>query len=178
MISKWTLIERRTLFNHPRMKIIEDTVELPDGKQTEYLREEPAISHSVAVLAVNDDSQVLLQREYSYPPDEILYQLPGGAAKIGEDIIEAANRELSEESGYIGRDCQIIGSFYLNNRRSDRKQYVVLCRDLKMQKLQEDDEEFIESAWMSLDNLKSLVRDGKIENVGLLAALSLFEWID
>ncbi|MBP9667499.1 NUDIX hydrolase [Candidatus Saccharibacteria bacterium] len=178
MIRKWKFIERKYLFDHPRMKIVEDVVELPDGKQAKYLREEPATSHSVAILAINVDGQVLLQQEYSYPPDKVLYQLPGGAAKSGEDIIETANRELSEESGYISRECKVIGSFYLNNRRSDRKQYVVLCKDLEKQKLQEDDEEFIESEWMSLDDIKSLVRDGKIENAGLLAALSLLELTD
>lgn len=175
MISKWKFIGRKVLLDHPRMKIVEDTVRLPNDKQIEYVREVPSTSRSIATLAINEKGEILLQREYSYPPDEIMYQLPGGAANESEDIIEAANRELSEESGYVGKNCEVIGSFYLNNRRSDRKQFVVLCKDLVAQKRPEDDEEFIESIWMPIEDINQLIKDGKITNVGLLAALRLLD---
>lgn len=175
MISKWKFIGRKVLLDHPRMKIVEDTVRLPNDKQIEYVREVPSTSRSIAILAINEKGEILLQREYSYPPDEIMYQLPGGAANESEDIIEAANRELSEESGYVGKNCEVIGSFYLNNRRSDRKQFVVLCKDLAAQKRPEDDEEFIESIWMPIEDINQLIKDGKITNVGLLAALRLLD---
>lgn len=175
MIRRWKFINRKVLFDHPRMTIVEDTVVLPNNKQIEYIREMPSNGQSVAILAVNNDSEVLLQKEYSYPPDKVIYQLPGGSANESEDIIEAANRELSEESGYVGKNCEIIGSFYLNNRRSDRKQFVVLCKDLVEQKLPADDEEFIENIWIPIEHVKQLIADGEIENVGLLAALCLLE---
>lgn len=175
MLSKWTFLSRKILLNHPRIDLVEDTVQLPNGKTTEYIRLLPATSHSVAIIAVNSDNKILVQREYSYPPNEILYQFPGGGAEIGEDIIDAANRELSEESGYIARDCSVIGSFYLDNRRSDKKQFVVLCRDLVEQKRPGDDEEFIESQWLSHEDIKALVRERKIENVNMLASLHLLE---
>jgi 8-oxo-dGTP pyrophosphatase MutT (NUDIX family) len=175
MIAKWKFIGRKVLLDHPRMKIVEDYVELPNGKKIDYIREAPADKDSVAIVAINDRNEILLQKEYSYPPDEVLYQLPGGAANDSEEIIAAANRELSEESGYIGKDCQIIGYFYLNNRRSDRKQHVVLCRDLIEQKHPQDDEEFIASMWVSLDKVGQLIKNNEITNVGLLAALRLLD---
>lgn len=175
MIRKWKFIDRKVLFDHPRMKIVEDTVALPNDKQIKYIRETPSNSQSVAILAVNSNNEVLLQKEYSYPPNQVMYQLPGGATNGSEDIIEAANRELSEESGYVGKNCEIIGSFFLNNRRSDRKQFVVLCKDLVEQKLPADDEEFIENIWTPVERLKQIVADGEIENMGLLAALCLLE---
>lgn len=173
MIKKWKFVSRRVLLEHPRMVIVEDTVELPNEKQTTYIRETPAGTHGVAIIAVNDKDEILIQQEYSYPPDEVMYQLPGGAMEAGEDIIEAANRELSEESGYIGEDCKILGYCYVNNRRSNKKQYVVLCKDLKKQKLQEDDDEFIESQWVSLDELNSMIKSGEIVNMYMLAAISI-----
>ena len=174
MIHKWKFISRKPLLNHPRMAIVEDTVELPNGKQTTYVRQAPVEGYGVAVIALNDKGELLLQREYSYPPDEVLYQLPGGGAKQGEDIMEAGNRELSEESGYVGADCRVIGSLYVNNRRSDGKQFVVLCKGLQRQKLSEDDEEFIESEWVSFARLTDLIRVGKVTNINLLAALQLY----
>lgn len=157
------------------MHIVEDSVELPTGKITTYIREAPLSHNSVTTIVINDKDEILIQREYSYPSNEIMYQLPGGKIELGEDIIAAANRELSEESGYITTDCTILGSFYVNNRRSNAKQYVVLCKDIEIKNLQEDDEEFIESQWVTYTTIKDLVKDGKIVNMNMLAALQLFD---
>ena len=175
MIKKWKFVSRETLLSHPRMNIVEDTVELPNGKTAQYIREAPVSDSAVAVIAINDKGEILVQQEYSYPPDEIMYQLPGGKVDTGEDILLAANRELSEESGYVATSSSVLGSFYMNNRRSDARQYVVLCKDLEAQKLQEDEEEFIESLWLPYADVKDLVQKGKITNMNMLAALQLFD---
>ena len=175
MIGKWKFIKRDTLLDHHRMKIVEDSVLLPTGEITSYIREAPVSYSSVTVIAINDKDEILVQKEYSYPPDEILYQLPGGKMGTDEDIIDAANRELSEESGYMATKSIILGSFYVNNRRSDAKQYVVVCNDIKLQKSAEDEEEFIESLWLPYIAIKNLIRDGKIVNMNMLAALQLFD---
>ena len=98
--SHWKKLESSEVLNHPRMHLIEDTVELPDGKKTKYIRHAPCKSHSVAIIAMNNKGEVLVQKEYSYPPDVIMWQLPGGSMENSEDILQAANRELSEESGF------------------------------------------------------------------------------
>ncbi len=173
MIKKWKTISSRIVFEHPRMKLSEDVVELPNGERTTYLREQPAVHHSVGVIARDEQGRILLQREYSYPPDEILYQLPGGGIEAGEDIIEAGMRELSEESGLTATNGQILGSFFLSNRHSNKKQYIVLCSNVTARELPADPEEFIESMWMEPAQIEQLVRDGIIQNINLLAALQL-----
>lgn len=157
------------------MTIVEDSVMLPNEKNISYIRESPTKNHSVAIIALNTNGQLLLQKEYSYPPDEVMYQLPGGSIETDEDVLTAANRELSEESGYKSEKMRLVGSYYMNNRRSDRKQFVVLCKDLVPNKETEDAEEFIESEWIEIGNIKQLIRDGNMKNVNLLAALSLFD---
>jgi ADP-ribose pyrophosphatase len=178
MIKKWKFISRQSLLDHPRMKIVEDSVELPDGKVTQYIREAPVDYSSVTIISINHEGEILVQQEYSYPPNQVMYQLPGGKLNIGEDIIIAANRELSEESGYIAVSNSNTGFYYVNNRRSNAKQHVVVCKDLKEHKLQQDDEEFIESKWLSRDAVRSLINDGKIVNINMLAALQLFDAYD
>jgi len=157
------------------MNIVEDSVELPDGNIVKYIREAPLGLDSVTTIAINDKGEILIQQEYSYPPDEIMYQLPGGKIEPNENIIFAANRELSEESGFVATDCAILGSFYVNNRRSNTKQYVVLCKNIEIKKSHKDAEEFIESQWLSLAAIKDLIKNGKIVNMNMLAALQLFD---
>lgn len=175
MINKWKFKERIEIFKHPRMELVEDIVILPNDKEAKYLREKPTNNHSIAIIAINNENKILLQKEYSYPPNEVLWQFPGGAIEKGEDILAAANRELAEESGYVSEDQKIIGEFYVNNRRSDRKQYVVLCKNLKENKLKADDEEFIENYFLDKEEIKELIKSNEIKNVNALAAFCLLE---
>lgn len=172
--TKWKKLSSTEVFNHPRIRLMEDIVELPDGKTARYIRVAPAKTHGVAVIAVNEKQEMLLQKEYSYPPDSIMWQLPGGVMQEGEDIIVAANRELSEESGIVGDSHTIIGYYYVDNRRSDAKQYVVLCTDLRPRVGQRDDEEFIETHWVPISKLRSMIAAGEFTNALLLTALNLY----
>ena len=156
------------------MHLVEDTVELPDGATISYLRHAPTDDYAVCAIAVNDKQEMLCQREYSHPPGAVLWQLPGGGGAAGEDILVAANRELSEESGFVGRRCTLLGSYYMDNRRSDMVQHVVLCTDIEERPGTCDPEEFIESYWVPVDEVRRRIRDGSFNSAFLLAALTLY----
>ncbi len=173
-IRKWKMLSRKEVFNHPRIQLVEDEVLLPNGAQTNYIRYAPSKTFSVAVLAIDSSQKLLLQKEYSYPTDTILWQLPGGGARAHESVAMAATRELAEESGFDARVCHTIGFVYTNNRRSDEKQYVVVCTELHRQKTMSDPEEFIENYWLSLQEVKCMITTGSFQNINLLAALNLY----
>lgn len=157
------------------MKIVEDVIEMADGERSTYVRRAPSTDKSIAVIALNGKGELYVEQEYSYPPNEVMYQLPGGAVKSGEKLEIAANRELSEEAGYVARNVEIIGSFYVSNRWSDVRQYVAVCTGLSERSLPQDAEEFIEGEWMSLTRVRELIIAGEITNMNMLAALQLFD---
>lgn len=170
-IEKWQTIDQEVIFEHPRMTLIEDRVLLPDGKQTKYLRYKR--TGDAATIVAMQDRRILLQREYSHPPNEVLYQFPGGGVPDGEDIAEGANRELMEESGFRGTLTN-IGWYYVDNRRSDGKMHVFVATDLKEANLTGDVEEFIEHDWYSEDQIDELIKTGKATNGHMLATWTLF----
>ena len=172
-ISRWKTLSSKVVYEHKNLVLHEDTVGLPNGKITTYLRRSAAITHSVIIIAINSKEEILVQREYSYPPNIIMWQLPGGSMKSKEKILDAAMRELAEESGIGANQARKIGYFYTQNRFSNQKQYVIECRDLYAHKLKEDDDEFIESLWLTRDSIGELIRKGRINNINLLAALNL-----
>lgn len=169
----WKVISTKRILVHERIVVDEDTVQLPNGKHTTYVYT-PSLEDSVIIVAINSHDEILIQREYSHPPREVMWQLPGGSMKSGESTIDAAQRELSEESGFAARQNEVIGYFYANNRNSNKKQHVVVCRDLYESKLQEDEDEFIENYWLSVEKVHAMIANKEFKNINLLAAMNLW----
>ncbi len=173
-IKKWKILATKVLLDHPEIKIVEDIVELPNGKQSAYVKQSPSSVDAVLVIAINEDGEVLIQQEYSHPPAKVMWQLPGGSMNNNETIIAAALRELSEESGYTADSAKVIGSFYVHNRSTDKQQHIVVCTDLHKHKLTEDHDEFIDNFWISREQLHTMISDGEFDNINLLAGLNLW----
>ena len=172
--SNWKTVSSKMILNHHLLKVTEDVAKLPDGKETTYVRHAPSKNDSVIIIALDNNGDVLVQREYSYPPNKVMFQLPGGSMKPGESIITAAKRELAEESGYSGHSIKQLGSYYVINRLSDKQQHVLLFKNLFRHKLKEDDDEFIETLWLPKDKIIQMIRNQQIDNINLLAALNMW----
>ena len=173
----WKKLTSNVLLKHPRLTVVEDDIELPDGHTSKYIYFTDT-NDAAMVIAIKGDS-ILVQTEYSYPPDLNMYQLPGGAIEDGEDPLPAALRELEEESGYTaGDDSEVsyVGYFYVNNRRSAAKMHIILVKDpVETGETNFDPEEYIESEWIQIPTLRSMIKEGKIINYSLLAGLALYD---
>ncbi len=171
--STWKRTKRITLLKHPRITLLEDTVLLPNGHQTDYLLHQGGMAAAM-IIAKRSDGKILLQREYSYPPNKWLFQFPGGAVEKGELIEAAALRELAEEAGLSG-SLEKLGHFYLNNRRSDMLHHTFLATDLSEAQALGDIEEDIESYWFSEAEIDTMIAHSEIENGSLLSGWALFK---
>ena len=83
----------------------------------------------MVIIAQPKDRRILVQKQYSYPPDQWLLQFPGGKVEDHESTQEAATRELAEEANITGLFKE-IGWFYTDNRRSASKMYVYTATNL------------------------------------------------
>ncbi len=173
-IKLWEIISTKVLLDNDKLKVVEDQVKLPNGKITSYVKHAPTKVHAVIAVAVNEKNEILIQREYSHPPQKIMWQLPGGSMQEGETPKDAALRELAEESGYSAHSVTELGSFFVHNRLSNKIQYAFLCTDIFEHKLAEDEDEFIENHWFSKDKVKKMISDGEFDNINLLATLNLW----
>lgn len=169
----WKKISSKTLLNHPRLKVLEDIVELPGGDRVPYILF-GSPKPSVTTICIKNNS-ILLSREYSYPPNQTLRQSPGGGIETNETPTQAAKRELAEEAGLQPGRLESLGWFYTNNRRSDHKMHVFVAFDcVEIEKQAGDREEDIESEWVSIKKFEAMIKEQKIVNYSLLAAWTLF----
>ena len=171
-IQKWRKISSRHILDHPRMQLVEDEVELPSGKKIQYLRQEYSGRGGGIVICRKGD-KILVQREYSYPVDEILWQFPGGKIEADETPEQAATRELAEESGIKAENAKCIGWFYPDNRRTNARLFVVECDYVTDdEKARPDDTEFIES---ENGQISQMIRRGEVRNYAMLAAWGMLQ---
>lgn len=170
----WQTLSSKEIYKHPRLTLIEDEVLLPNGQKTTYLKFDIK-TQAVTILAKREDGKILIQTEYSYPPNERMFQLPGGVIDDEETKEEAANRELMEETGYRARDLKLLGEYYINNRRSAEKMYVFLGTDPIEEKREADKEEDIEVFWFEDEAIDEMIKKGKVVNSHLLASWSLYK---
>ena len=96
----WQKTSSKIILKHPRLTVVEDQVILPNGHQTDYLRFE---SNTAAVgIICHVNGKFLVQKEYTYPSNQFVYQFPGGSVLDNEDLKIGVNREL------IGRNVAIM----------------------------------------------------------------------
>lgn len=100
-IKKWTTLESRYVIKRPWLTARVDKVQLPDGRinPEHYVLEYPAW---VNIIAITKDGKYVMIRQYRHGFDEVLTEICAGVAEQGEEPLQAAKRELLEETGYSG----------------------------------------------------------------------------
>ena len=85
-------IDSKKIFDGKIVKLFVDTVELPNGQlATREIVRHPG---AVCVLPLTDDGEVIMVRQFRYPFNEVMLEIPAGKLEIGEDPYEAVLREL------------------------------------------------------------------------------------
>lgn len=176
----FTLREKSTLYAGKRINLelqrFEDEM---TGKQLK--REVVVHPGSVVVLgfATGGDSptrndQVLLIRNMRQAVGKSLIELPAGTLEKDEPPMNCAGRELQEETGYLARRLQTMGSFYASPGILNEKMYVFAAFNLtKTQTMLDEGEEIEVRPTRYLDALE-MIKTGEIEDAKTIAALLMY----
>ena len=174
MKGYWKKLGTKTIFEHPRLKVLEDDVELPDGKQTKYMLY-GGLEDYVTVIPEMEE-KILLMSEYSYPHDEWLWQFPEGGIEADEQPSDAAHRELQEEASLRANKISEVGMNYDHHRRTSRKNYIFSASGLSAVTGVKGDleEQGIETQWFTAQEVNQMIFDGQIRQKNTLAAWAMY----
>jgi ADP-ribose pyrophosphatase len=167
------LIERRTgsqpLLRGNFLQAHRDEVALPDGSTA--TREYIVHPGAVAIVPLLDDRRILLERQYRYPLQQVLLEIPAGKIDPGESSAMTAVRELREETGYSAAEWAHAGTLHNAAAYSTEHIEIWFARGLRPGAQQLDAGEFIELVTRSEDELDRLAATGGLTDAKTLIGL-------
>jgi ADP-ribose diphosphatase len=137
-----------------------------------------ACSDAVLIVAVDEDDRLLLVEEPSPAFGVNQLGLPGGAIDEGEDALEAAQRELREETGFGARSLETAGKLRPWSKYLQMTSHLVVAAALYPSPLTPDEPYPIILRRKTRDEVKALITTGEICDAQVIAALKLTAWLD
>ena len=125
----------------------------------------------VQVLALTPEREILLVRQYRFGTEALSLEVPAGLIDPGESILEAAARELAEETGRVGDTPRLLGSCHPNPAILDNQAHFVLIENCHPKQAQNwDPHEEIEVVQLSIDEALKQAQSGEISHAITLSA--------
>lgn len=173
MNLKETRLDSTVVYNGNFISVRKDNALLPDGS----VRTREYIAHpgAVAVLALLDNGNLIMERQFRYAPQQEFIEIPAGKIDRGEDILLCAQRELLEETGYVAAEWTHLTTAWPCIGYADEQIIYYLARGLTHQGSQLDDGEFLEVFELPLNDALDWVRQGKINDSKTMIGLFWLE---
>ncbi len=155
-------ISSTELLRTPIFWVTRDVALDPDG--FEITRAIVQHGGSAVVMPVDDKNRVLLVKQYRLPSLRYLWELPAGRVDPGETVLQAARRELGEETGYRARKMQKLAEFWASPGFLAEKMTIYLATGLTAGEQKPMEDERIETRWFTVAEIDKLMESGKISD--------------
>lgn len=166
-------IEGETVFDGRLLKVMRDTVRLPNGHSA--TREHIVHPGAVMILPILPSGRLLMERQFRYPLGRDFIEFPAGKRDPGEEPIDTAHRELLEETGYRAASWEYLASIHVAIAYSNERIDLFLAQDLSLDKPRLDDEEFMELLEVEPTQAFAWLREGAITDSKTVVALLMYE---
>ncbi len=159
------------LYRGKRLTVERKEYPLPGGKVVERVVVRPG--DAVAMLPVHGDGTCSLIRQYRFAIGEFILEAPAGTLNPGEEPLDAARRELIEETGLQAGSFVPRGFIYTTPGFTDERIYLYEARDLSPStRFHPDEDEVIEVVRMPLGDLQGMIVDGRISDAKTICLVS------
>lgn len=171
-LGRDVLLASEERFQGSLLRLTVDMVRVSSG--VEARREVVHHPGGVGIVALADDGAVLLVRQYRHPAGELLWEIPAGGREDGESALEAARRELAEETGYGAESWLAVGATFLAPGYSTELLWYYRATGITVVGDPDPDpDEVLQSRLFSRDEVLELASQGLLRDAKTLAGLAL-----
>ena len=166
--TEWSRLSEKTassedIFNGIVLHVKRDTVTLSNGSSA--VREVIRHIGAVCVIPITENNEVIMERQYRYPLDKVILEIPAGKLDApDEDRLSAIRRELREETGYTADEWTEIGDFHPAPAYSDEYITMYMARGLHKGERHLDEDEFLDIHTIPLKDLVDQVMSGVLSD--------------
>ena len=164
-------VQKNYIYKGKILTLRKDDALLPDGKPC--IREIIEHSGGACVLYV-EENKVLLVRQYRYAYGENVYEIPAGKLNENEPPIQAAARELEEETGVKAEKSQLLYVIYPTPGYTNEKIYIYRAYAGEKVDRHLDDGEFLDVEWVPIEKVKEMLKNGEIKDGKTVIALQAY----
>ncbi len=156
------LISSKEILKNKLFTVTEEVAKDPDG--FEIHRNIVRHAGSAVMMAVDDEQRILLVQQFRLPAEKELWELPAGRLDPGEKPLEAAQRELREETGFQAGTWTKLVTFWPSPGYVSEKMDIFLAEHLTEGKQELMDDERIKVQWFPSAQVGEMIRRGEIQD--------------
>ncbi len=171
--NPWTTLDIKPVYENRWIKLDEHQVINPAGGRGIYGKVHFK-NKAIGVVAIDQDDNTWLVGQWRYTLGEWSWEIPEGGGSFSEDPLDAAKRELREETGMVAQEWKLLQRIHLSNSVSDEEGFIFLAENLTPGESELEDTEADLKSWkVPLSDAIRMVDEGKITDsmsvIGLLA---------
>lgn len=163
-------VARTEIYNGRILHIVNDDVLLPNGVPAK--REVALHNGAVCIVPITENGEIIMERQFRYPFNDVIWEIPAGKIDAGEtNPLDAAKRELLEETGITPENIRFIGEFYSSPAILSEKIYMYVATGLKAGKQDLDEDEFLTLVPLPFNTVVDMILNGEIPDGKTQAAV-------
>ena len=170
----WKVLYAEVVYDYPPyLKVERQKVLLPDGRRIEDYHK-LVMPNFCVICALTEANDLILLQGYKHGIGKIELSLPGGYIEPNEGPLQAAKRELIEETGHTAEEWQPLGNFIPHGNYGRGRAYVFIAKMARReQNPNSGDLEATEVEVVKIDKVQESIRAGEISSLSVVAAIGL-----
>lgn len=168
--GNWKTLNTTTVYENPWIAVEHRDVLNPAGNEGVYgvVRFK---NKAIGVVPLDNELRIYLVGQYRYPLKEYSWEIPEGGGPMDESPLEAAKRELKEETGLVADKWEALGRIHTSNSATDEEGFIYLAEGLSQLAPETEETEEIEVKHIHLSEAVEMVMNGQITDAISMCAI-------
>ena len=172
--NPWKIISDDEMYNNNWIKLNHYNVINPNGGEGVYGKVHFK-NIAIGIIPIDEKNNTWLVGQYRFPLNKYSWEIPEGGCPLNENPLDAAKRELLEETGFVAEDWKQILTLHLSNSVTDEFSIIYIARNLKQFKAQPEETELLQIKKIKIEETFKMIENNEITDAVSVAALQRLE---